>query len=169
MRFSRIVCSRLDGRNISHTSSRPGRLYLTNAMRDSGAMFGGEISGHYYWKEFGGMESPELTLLKLYKVIQQSGRTLSELVAPYSVYFKSDEISIPVRDRKHVSSMIEHLASHFPYGKQSRDEGLTVDYPDYWFNIRQSNTEPVMRLIVEAKTKNLLDQKVGEISGLVAR
>jgi phosphomannomutase len=163
LRFSRIVRERLEARGIPHTRSRVGHTFIAQAMQHAGAAFGGEISGHYYWKEFGGLESPELVLLRLYRIVQHSGHTLTELVAPYHVYFKSDELNIPVRDRKHVAAMVHMIAQHFPDGQHSALDGLTVEYPDWWFNIRPSNTEPVMRLIVEAETKDLLDQKVAEI------
>ncbi len=163
LRFSRTVKERLTARAVSYTVSRVGRLYVTEAMRASGAAFGGETSGHYYWKEMGGMECPELTLLRLYAIVQKSGKTLTELLKPYKVFHKSEEISIPIRDRKEADNILHKISAHFHDATTSRADGLTVEYPDWWFNIRPSNTEPVMKLIVEAKEKNLLDQRVGEI------
>lgn len=159
VRFSRTVRARLDGRGIPYSVSKVGRLYMTQAMHESGAAFGGETSGHYYWREFGGMEAPELTLLRVYAVVQQSGRTLSELISPYRVLFKSDEIAIPVRDQKHAAALMRAIALHFPDGRHAHIDGLTVEYPDWWFNIRASNTEPLMRLTVEADTAQKLSEK----------
>ncbi len=163
LRFSRTVKTRLQAWSVPFTVSKVGRLYLTDAMHRTGAAFGGEISGHYYWKEMGGMECPELTLLRLYSIVRDSGKTLSELIAPYRILHKSDEMSIPVRDRKEAASILHNIEAHFHDAVVNREDGLTVEYDDWWFNIRPSNTEPVLRLVVEAQERNLLDQRVKEI------
>ncbi|MCC6934807.1 MAG: hypothetical protein IT406_03930 [Candidatus Yanofskybacteria bacterium] len=166
-RFSRTVRERLNARSVPYFISRVGRLYLSLAMRHTGAALGGELSGHFYWREFGGMESPELTLLRVYGIVQQSGRSLQELIAPYRIRQKSDEVSIPIRDAKDADARIRILAERFADAKLSRVDGLTVEYADWWGNVRRSNTEPVLRLVVEADTKDLLDQKVAEFRALL--
>ncbi|MCC6405289.1 MAG: hypothetical protein IT405_02800 [Candidatus Yanofskybacteria bacterium] len=166
-RFSRTVRERLDVRSVSYFVSRVGRLYLSLVMRHTGAALGGELSGHYYWREFGGMECPELTLLRVYDILQKSGHSLAELVVPYHVRAKSEEISIPVRDAKDADRRIHAVATHFADSTLSRLDGLTVEYPEWWCNVRRSNTEPVLRLVVEARTKNLLDQMVAEVEALL--
>ncbi len=168
LRFSRTVKTRLQARSIPFTVSKVGRKSLTEAMHGTGAALGGETSGHYYWKDMGGMECPELTLLRLYTIIQNSGRTLSELITPYRLLYKSDEISIPVRDRKQAAAILQNIATHFHDATISREDGLTVEYSDWWFNIRPSNTEPVLKLIMEAHEKNLLDRMVKEVQALVS-
>jgi phosphomannomutase len=167
MRFSRTVRTRLDGRAVPYFISRSGRLYMVLAMRHTGAVLGAEVSGHYYWKEFGGMEAPELTMLRVYSIVQNSGHSLSELVAPYRTMVKRDDIKFSIRDDKHAASIIHLLKERFHDGTQKHEDGLTVEYPDWWFTIRQSNTEPLMRFTIEAKTNNLLDQKVEEVQELV--
>ena len=162
LRFSRTVRTRLDARGVPFTVSRVGRLYLTEAMQRTHAAFGGELSGHYYWKEFGGMEAPELTMLRVH-ALTLDGNTLAELTAPYRTRYKSDELSLAVRDRKEGAAVIERLAGHFRHGRQDRTDGLTVEFADWWFNIRPSNTEPVLRLVIEADTKDLLDRMVAEV------
>lgn len=163
LRFSRMVKTRLQARGIPFTVSKVGRLYLTEAMHHTGSALGGEISGHYYWKEMGGMECPELTLLRVYDIVRKSGKTLSELVAPYRILHKSDEVSISVRDHKEIAAILRNIEAHFHDAVIGRVDGLTVEYPDWWFNIRPSNTEPALRLVVEAQEKNLLDQRVEEV------
>lgn len=163
VRFSKTVRNRFDARRIAYTVSRVGRRYIISAMRSAGAIFGGELSGHYYWREFGMMECPELTLLRVYMLIRESGHTLSQLVAPYREYVRSDEISIPMRDHKHARSMMEALRMKYHDGAQSQIDGLSIEYPDWWLNIRPSNTEPVIRIVVEAITKQLLDSKISEV------
>jgi|GEM_PF-3477162 len=167
LRFSRVVRQRLEARSVPFTISKVGRLAITEAMHITNAEFGGELSGHYYWRQFGGMESPELTTLRLYQLVKKSGRSLSELVAPYRTHFKSDEISIPVRDQKHASALIEKLAQHYSEATQDRTDGLTVEFEEWWFNIRQSNTEALVRLVFEASFKDLLDQVVSEVYQLI--
>jgi phosphomannomutase len=167
VRFSRTVKRRLAARNTPFTLSKVGRLHITEAMHASGAAFGGEISGHYYWKEMGGVECPELTLLRVYALVAASGRTLAELIAPYRVLHKSDELSFPVRDRKHATSVLRALSAHYKDGVQSEFDGLTIEYPEWWMNVRPSNTEPLLRLVVEADKKDLLAAEVSEISSLV--
>jgi phosphomannomutase len=145
-----------------------GRLHLTKAMQEQNAAFGGELSGHYYWKEFGGMEAPELTLLRLYDLVARSGHSLTDLVAPYRTMQKSDEISVPVRDGKHATAVLQKLKAHFRHGDHDTTDGLTVEFPDWWFNIRPSNTEPLMRLVVEADKKDLLERMLKEIVDVVS-
>ena len=166
-RFSRIVKERLTARKTAYSVSRVGRLFITEAMHSTGAALGGEISGHYYWKEMGGVECPELTLLRVYSIVSVSGRSLSELVAPYRMLFKSDEISFPVRDRKHATSVLRAISAHYADGVQSEVDGLTVEYPEWWMNVRPSNTEPMLRLVVEANKKDLLESELAEISVLI--
>lgn len=158
-RFSRTVRSRLDIAQVPYSVSRSGRLCMTRAMQRSSAVFGGEISGHYYWKEFNNMEAPELALLRVYDIIRTSGRTLDTLVAPYRVLFKEDALRVPVRDAKHAISLLHALAERFHDGTQHKEDGLTVEYPDWWFNARPSNTEPLLRLTVEADTAHKLLEK----------
>lgn len=166
LRFSRTVKERLHTLGIPYTVSRVGRLYITQLMQKTGAEFGGETSGHFYWKEMGGMECPELTLLRVYSIITKSKKTLSELVAPYRVLYKSEEINIPVHDRKQADALMQKVADHFHDGTQNHLDGLTVEYPDWWLNVRQSNTEPVIRFVVEANKKELLDRMVRELGEL---
>ncbi len=168
LRFSRVVHERLAARQTPFTISKVGRLGITEAMHRTRAIFGGETSGHYYWKEFGGMECSELTALRVYEVYRRSGRTLTELVAPYRVNHKSEEINIPIRDTKEASSVLAKLAAHYSEASQDRTDGLTVQFEEWWFNIRPSNTEPLLRLVVEADTKKLLDQMIKEVEGLAS-
>jgi phosphomannomutase len=163
LRFSRAVREHLDRHSISYTVSPVGRPSLVKAMQETGAGLGAETSGHYYWKSFAGMESPELTLLRVMQIIRKKSQTIGELVAPYIHYAKSEEINIPVKDRKSVVSTLERIAWYFGDGRTSRMDGLTVEYQDWWFNIRPSNTEPLLRLVVEAASKEMLDQKVEQV------
>ncbi len=171
LRFSRIVRERLTKQHIPYTISRVGRLYLTEAMRATGAAFGGETSGHFFWKEFGGMEAPELTLLRIYTIVAESRYSLHDLVAPYRKYFKSEEVNLPAKDVKHANQMAEALVSKFPGCQVERTDGVTVDCWEkdgFWCNARPSNTEALLRVVVEAKKKDLLEQKLSEVRAALA-
>lgn len=166
LRFSRAVREYLIARNIPFHESAVGRLAVTENMRTTGALFGAETSGHYYWHSFANMESPELTLLNVARIISQKHQSLDELTRLYARYAKSEEISLPIKDRKAAISALEHVAVKYQAGKIKRLDGVSVDLWDpegWWFNLRLSNTEPVLRLVVEAKNKKLLDLKVAEI------
>jgi phosphomannomutase len=171
LRFSRTVRERLDQQGVSYAISRVGRLYLSLAMRERGAALGAEISGHYYWRAMGGMESPELTLLQVLKICNGEVKKLQELLQPYDRYARSEEINIPVRDRKQAASIMQRVEQHYAECSLDKRDGLTVDCwnieAGFWFNIRPSHTEPVLRLVVESKKKDLLDRRVREVRELV--
>lgn len=170
LRFSRIVRERLEKLALPYAISRVGRLYLTEAMRAASAALGGEMSGHYYWKQFGGMEAPELTLLLVHGIVGEGRYSLGDLVAPYRKYFKSEERAVPVKDRKHAQQILETLPRTFSGQIVDRTDGITLDAWDsagWWVNARLSNTEPIIRIVAEAKRKDLLEQVLAEVSGVV--
>ena len=99
-----------------------------------------------------------------------SGKKLSELIAPYHRYEKSEEINLPIRDHKAAASALSHVASAFRGAAIDRTDGISADMWDsqgWWFNLRLSNTEPLLRLVVEAKGKDLLDTKIAEVRKLL--
>ena len=167
LRCSRIVAERLSQKNVPLTRSRVGRLYMTQAMHATGAALGGELSGHFYWHSFGGMECPELTFLNVIRILRDSGVSLSRLIAPYRTYFRSEEINIPLRDLKEAGHIRQILERRFRGCPMDRTDGLSVDCGDFWFNIRPSNTEALLRLVVESKRKDLLERHIQEVRGLL--
>jgi phosphomannomutase len=177
LRFSRSVSERLRTHHTPFWLSKVGRSHLIDRMHDTEAAFGAELSGHYYWRSMGGMECPELTLLAVYRLCGGDARKLRHQAAVADSYAKSDELSIPIRDAKRARSVIALMEQRYSHCRLDRTDGLTVDCwdgglsvkPDegFWFNIRASNTEPVMRLVVESKEKNLLQRRVAEVRGLV--
>ncbi|HUO75691.1 MAG TPA: hypothetical protein VMU12_02135 [Candidatus Paceibacterota bacterium] len=167
IRCSRIMAEWCGSHGVPLIRSRVGRLYMTQAMHRSGAAVGGELSGHFYWKSFGGMESPELTLLTVMGVIRESRISLNELIAPYRKYFRSDELSVPIHDHKQAAQVIGLLEQRYRGCPMDRTDGLSVDCDDFWFNVRPSNTEAVLRLVVESKRKDLLERRIQEVRGLL--
>jgi phosphomannomutase len=133
-------------------------------MKDSGAVFGGEHSGHYYFRDNYRADSGILALLVLLQVISEDGRPLSALRADYEPYAQSGEINFEVTDKQGATDAVQ---AAFADGAADDLDGLTVDLGDRWFNLRPSNTEPVLRLNVEAPTAGEVDALVGRISAII--
>jgi len=135
--------------------TRVGHSFIKQVMAETGAVFGGEHSGHYYFRENYRADSGLIAAVVALGDLSASGGSLSTLLAPYRKYWDSGEINSVVSDQ---SGKIEELAARFADGKQDRLDGLTVEYEDWWYNVRPSNTEPLLRLNVEARAKELLDE-----------
>lgn len=133
-------------------------------LRESGAILGIEASGHYYFRDNFHSDSGLIAALLLMQIMASTGLKASELSAKYRKYYDSGEINLEVRDKQ---AAITALANTFQDGQQDRLDGLTVTYPDWWFNVRPSNTEPFLRLNVEANTEALLTAKTEYISKLL--
>jgi phosphomannomutase len=128
--------------------NRVGHAFFKTRMRDERAVFGGEVSGHYYFRDFYCADSGTLPALLILELLSRRGARMSELLAPYrSRYFISGEINSEVRDP---AAKLEELAESYRDGRQDRLDGVSVDYDDWHFNARPSNTEPLLRLCVES-------------------
>ncbi len=136
--------------------TKVGHSYIKQIMAETGAVFGGEHSGHYYFKENFRADSGMLAMLVLLQVMSEAGRPLSELRSTVEPYCQSGEINLTVVDK---AGAFERLAAAFADGTQDDLDGLTVGWADEWFNVRASNTEPVLRINVEAST----DERVGSL------
>jgi phosphomannomutase len=140
--------------------SRVGHAFIKAQMRENDAVFAGELSGHYYFKENFTAESQGLALIKLANLICKTGKKVSELVMPLKKYSASGEINSRVDD---VKGVLAKLKEKYSDGKQFELDGLSTEYNDWWFNVRASNTEPLLRLIVEAKERGLMEEKRDEL------
>ncbi len=128
--------------------NRVGHAFFKARMRSEGGIFGGEVSGHYYFKDFYCADSGTLPALLILEEISQRGTKLSELLAPMrNKYFISGEINSQVDDGQ---AKMEAIAEKFSDAEQSRLDGISIDYPDWHFNVRASNTEPLLRLCLES-------------------
>ena len=136
--------------------TRVGHSFIKQVMADTGAIFGGEHSGHYYFRENYRADSGLIAAVVAMGELSASGGTLSELLQPFRKYFDSGEINSRVRDQH---GAIEEIAAELADGRQDRLDGLTVEFDDWWCNVRASNTEPLLRLNVEARTAELLAEK----------
>ncbi len=140
---------------------RVGHSYIKTYMRETGAVFAGEHSGHYYLHDYFNAESGVAVALMVLSLLSLEGRKLSELVDELDIYPASGEINFIVSD---IPSVVQAIRTGFP-DATSIDEldGISVWYKEYWFNVRASKTEPLLRLNVEADNKTILDAKVGEL------
>ena len=144
--------------------TRVGHSLIKKIMAETGAIFGGEHSGHYYFRDHYRADSGLIAALVVLERLSQSGGSMSELLAAYRRYHASGEINSTVEDQ---DAAIERIARAHGDGKQDRLDGLTVEYEDWWFNVRASNTEPLLRLNVEARTEALLDDRTRELLALI--
>jgi len=140
---------------------RVGHSYIKTYMRETGAVFAGEHSGHYFYRDFFNAESGVLSALLVLSLLSNEDRKLSAMVDELSIYPASGEINFVVSDIPHV---VEQIKTGFP-DAESIDEldGISIWYKTYWFNVRASHTEPLLRLNVEADNKNILKQKTDEL------
>lgn len=144
--------------------SRVGHSFIEKAMRDNQAEFGGEYSGHLYFKGNFYAGSGLIGALTVIDILARSGKTLAELHDQYSPYANSGEINIPVVN---ATEVIKKLADCYNDGEHDQLDGLTVRYADWWFNARPSNTEPFLRLSVEANDQDLLQTREQELLTLI--
>ena len=149
---SRAVQEVIDENGGVGLRSRVGHSYLKKMMAESGAIFGGEHSGHFYFKEFWRADSGALAALHAIAALGESDATMSELLAPYNRYVISGEINSKVEDTKAATERVEKTYMSDQVTIDHLD-GLTVNGDSWWFNLRPSNTEPLLRLNVEASTQ----------------
>jgi phosphomannomutase len=164
-----LICSWVVPEVIEEKGGKPvrtrvGHSYIKSIMAETGAIFGGEHSGHYYFRDNYRADSGMIAALLVLEALSFAERPLSELLKPYRRYHASGEINSEVADQK---GTIEKLAATYADGKQDRADGLTVEYQDWWFNCRPSNTEPLLRLNLEARTAQLMEAKRDEVLAVI--
>ncbi|HWC70126.1 MAG TPA: phosphomannomutase/phosphoglucomutase [Actinomycetota bacterium] len=144
--------------------TRVGHSFIKQVMAETGAIFGGEHSGHYYFRDNYRADSGLIAAVVAMGELSKSGRPLSELLAPLRRYSATGEINSVVDDQQ---ARIEAIAARYADGRQDRLDGLTVEFDDWWFNVRPSNTEPLLRLNAEARTPQLMADKSAEVLELI--
>ncbi len=135
-------------------------------MRECKALIGGEIALHIFWQDFAYSESAILTTIRLLKIIKKTGKTLFALTDSLNRNFFLRDVNFETEKKQ---EKIARIKEKFKAGKINELDGLTVEFKDWWFNVRPSNTEPLLRLTVEANSQKLLDQKIKEISELIEK
>jgi phosphomannomutase len=146
--------------------NRVGHAFFKTRMRSEGGVFGGEVSGHYYFRDFYCADSGTIPALLMLEELSQRGRKLSELLAPLrSKYFISGEINSEVADQR---AKIDEVAELYSDARQSRLDGISIDYDDWHFNVRGSNTEPLLRLCLESLVSQAdMEAKRDEVLALI--
>jgi phosphomannomutase len=160
-----LICSWVVPEVIEENGGKPvrtrvGHSFIKEVMAETGAIFGGEHSGHYYFRDNFRADSGMIAALLVLEALSEVHQPLSEMLQPYQRYSASGEINREVKDQ---SATIERVAATFSDGKQDRTDGLTVEYEDWWFNVRPSNTEPLLRLNLEARTEDQMRLKVEDV------
>lgn len=150
--------------NVKLIQTPVGHSLIKAEMIKHNALFGGEISGHYFFRlPWGTYEAPMLLVIKFLNWLSKQEKPLSEIIAPYKRYHSSGEINTKVATRMEVDAIISTIREKYKDGDEITIDGVKVSYPDYWFSVRASNTEPLIRLIVEAKDRKVMEQKRDEL------
>ncbi len=163
---SRGVPELIEAKGGRPIRSRVGHSYIKETMRREDAIFGGEHSGHFYFRDNWYADSGMAALLFALEMVSDANKPLSEVIAPLDHRFRSGEINSEVADADAVSRAIE---AHYQAQGAKIDhlDGITVNFPDWWFNVRASNTQPLLRLNVEADSRETLERKTAEILAMI--
>jgi phosphomannomutase len=168
LRMGRLVESEFADKPAKLVQTPVGHSLIKKVMLDNNALFGGEISGHYFFRmPFGTFEAPTFLVIQLLHFLSQQDQPLSALVDQYRRFVSSGEVNTKMDSRELIEQKIELIKNKYSDGKQIFIDGIKVDYPDYWFSIRASNTEPVIRLIVEAADEAIMSAKRDELLTLI--
>ncbi len=161
---SRIVRETIESAGGKAVMSRTGHYFIKRAMRTHDAVFGGEHSGHFYFEQTCYAENSMLAMLEILALLSSKKVRLSELVKPFERYVTSGEINFPAGEW---GALKERVIREFPSARMDETDGLTINLPDWRFNLRQSNTEHLTRLNIEAKDQATLDDAVRRLSKLI--
>lgn len=156
-----VRCSKVVGEIIAEHNGIQGRCKVGHSlvkrqMKEENAKFAGELSSHFYLEDEHYAEAPFFVILKILELMTQKNKNFSELIKPLKKYYQSGEINLKVEDKQ---GKMKELAEKFQDGRINWLDGVTVEYDDWWFNVRPSNTEPYLRLNLEANTKELMEEK----------
>jgi len=166
VRASRAVADTVRRAGGTACVNRVGHAFFKTRMRAEGSLFGGEVSGHYYFRDFYCADSGTIPALLVLELLSTRGRRMSELLAPYHErYFISGELNSEVADPL---AKIEEIAAHFSDARQDRLDGISIDYEDWHFNVRPSNTEPLLRLCLESLvSREDMERRRDEVLALI--
>ena len=156
LRSSRAVAEAIREAGGVPVRDRVGHSFMKATLRHHQGVFGGELAGHYYFRDASYADSSLLAVIQVLNLLRKKQRSLSELVQPLRRYAKTPEINFRVEDK---TGMIARLAERYADGEIDYLDGITVAYPEWWFNVRPSNTEPYLRLVLEADTEAMLEER----------
>jgi len=144
--------------------NRVGHAFFKKRMREENAVFGGEVTGHYYFRENFFADNGFIPALLILELMSRKGKTLRDLLAPLRErYFISGEINTKMDDMQVVERKLDALAARYADARVYRMDGVSVEYPDWHFNVRPSNTEPLLRLNLEGRTPEIMERRRDEV------
>jgi phosphomannomutase len=161
LRSSLVVSEEVVKAGGTPRRERVGHAYMKKALRDSHGIFGGELSGHFYYRDNYYADSAFITLVHILNIVSAANMPVSKLMEPLKRYYSSGEINFKVDDKQ---QKMNELEKKYRTGQIDRLDGVTVRFKEWWFNCRPSNTEPLLRLNLEAKTRDILEEKLKEIT-----
>ncbi len=165
VRCSNIVKETIKDLKGEAIISKVGHSFIKSLMNEKDIIFGAEYSGHYYLKQGDSYyESPYFVVFKIIEEMKKTGKKLSQLINPFKKYYHSGEINFKADNKEKI---IEKVKERYINGQLLIIDGLRIDFDDWWLSIRASNTEPILRLIVEAKTRELMEEKLKEIETII--
>jgi phosphomannomutase len=164
-----LICSRSVPELVEKAGGVPiraqvGHSIIKKLMREQDIVFGGEHSGHFYFKDNWYADSGMIALMECLEVFSEAGKPVSEVIAPIDGRFRSGEINSTVKD---AAAKLQALLEYYKGAQIDRLDGVTIDFPDWWLNVRPSNTEPLLRLNVEGDTKALMEQHRDEALAII--
>jgi phosphomannomutase len=161
----RDTVARYGGRSLMN---RVGHAFIKQRMRDEDALFGGEVTGHYYFRDYYYADNGLIPALLILELMSKKNKSLRELLQPYRErYFISGEINTKLASMQEVPKKLSAIEARYADATLARLDGLSVDYPDWHFNVRPSNTEPLLRLNLEAATPAMMEAKRDEVLALI--
>lgn len=164
LRFSMTTAEEIKKGGGVPVMMRVGNPFYKEKIIKEGGFMGAELSGHIMFKENFGIDDGLFAFLKVLNILEKENKPLSELINPFKRYFQTEEINMKVENKKEVLKKVE---KYFSDGESIKIDGVYIKYEDWWFNLRESNTEDLVRLRVEAKTENLLKEKKEKLISLI--
>ena len=164
LRSSHIVPETIIENGGTPRRERVGHSFMKKTLRDSHAAFGGELSGHFYYRDNYFADSGMITLVHMLNILSTNDKPVSELVKPLKKYTSSGELNFEVEDKE---ASMKELAKKFNEGQYDDLDGVTIQFKDWWFNVRPSNTEPLLRLNVEALSPEMLEEKLDTLKEIL--
>jgi phosphomannomutase len=143
--------------------SRVGHALISQAMREKEAIFAGESSGHYFFRQTGYAEAPLLVILYLLRILAREKKPFSEVIAPLARSFESGEINFRLETREKLEDIFKTLEKKYQEGETVKIDGLAIEFSQWRFSLRASNTEPLLRLNIEGKTREIVEEKKEEL------
>ena len=166
LRSSRVVPEEIRAAGGVPRRERVGHAFMKKALADTHAVFGGELSGHFYFRDNFNADSGAIVFAVFASAVSAGNTPVSEMIAPLKRYVQSGEVNFHVKDKQ---AKMDQLAAKFADGQADNLDGVTIQYDDWWFNVRPSNTEPLLRLNLEAKDKQGLERHFKQITDIVGQ